>query len=211
MSSRVDCEPVRARCIGRIPTEDWVTWWVMSSFATGNMPSRPSWRLRIDGIRHRRAAVRFTGFAAVGLGVFLTGSALLYGLVSWAHMEAHLAYFLTAIYSIEVNFALNKLVNWRDRPGGIVRQLVSFHATKVVTIIANQVLFAVLLAKGINYMADMVILTALITVVNYLANDRLVFRRQVSGQGIGDLGQRGGQAGRCDGMERAGPGLAPDA
>jgi putative flippase GtrA len=45
----------------------------------------------------------------------------------------------------------------------------------VGTLILNQALFACLLAVHMQRLLDMMLCTALITVVNYVANDRLVF------------------------------------
>jgi putative flippase GtrA/GT2 family glycosyltransferase len=111
----------------------------------------------------------------VGLGVFVAGEALLYALVQFLHLETHVAYLIQAVLSIEANFWLNRTVNWRDRSGSLRHQLVTFHVAKVGTLILNQALFACLLAAHVQYLLDMMICTALITVVNYLANDRLVF------------------------------------
>ena len=119
------------------------------------------------------------GFAVVGLGVFFAGAALLYSLVRYAGIDPHVAYFITAVFSIEASFALNRLVNWRDRPGSLYRQLASFHVTKVATVILNQLLFAALLIVHVEYMIAMVLITGLITGVNYVTNDKFVFRHHV--------------------------------
>lgn len=112
----------------------------------------------------------------MGLVVFLAGEALLYILVQILHVEPHLAYFLQAVLSIEASFWLNRTVNWWDRCGSVRNQLVTFHMAKVGTVVVNQALFAGLLAVHVEYLLAMVVCTALITGVNCVANDRLVFR-----------------------------------
>jgi putative flippase GtrA len=112
----------------------------------------------------------------VGLVVFLAGEALLYILVQILHLEPHLAYLLQTVFSIETSFWLNRTVNWRDRCGSIRHQLVTFHMAKVGTVLVNQALFACLLAVHVEYLLAMMVCTAIISGVNYVANDRLVFR-----------------------------------
>lgn len=124
---------------------------------------------------------RFAGFAAVGLGVFFAAAAILYGLVHYAGIDPHVAYFITAIFSIEASFFLNRYFNWRDRPGSFLRQLIAFHITKTGTLIITQLLFAAFLAVHVQYMVAMVLNTGLITMVNYVSNDRFVFRHRHPG------------------------------
>ena len=52
---------------------------------------------------------------------------------------------------------------------------VRFNAQKTVTIALNLALYAGLLRLGMNYLVANVVLTAVFTVVNYVAGDRLVF------------------------------------
>jgi putative flippase GtrA/glycosyltransferase involved in cell wall biosynthesis len=143
--------------------------------------------------RHRRhllvgrlALSRIAGFGAVGLGVFVGGEALLYGLVHFLHFSPNLAYLIQAITSIEVSFVLNRWLNWGDRGGRLGSQLVSFHLTKAITVPVNQILFASLLGLGVHYLLAMLMCTALITVVNFVANDRLVFARPVPAVGVSE-------------------------
>ena len=130
---------------------------------------------------------RLFGFGAVGLSVFLGGEALLFGLVHYLGLDPHIGYLVVAIVSIETSFVLNRSVNWRDRPGSLSSHLLAFHVTKAATLPINQILFAALLAAHFHYMLAMVVCTALITVVNYISNDRLVFSQKqtlVSGLAI---------------------------
>jgi len=82
----------------------------------------------------RLVSRRLAGFAVVGIAVFLAGAALLFSLVHYLHVEPHVAYFITAIFSVESSFVLNRSLNWRDRPGRLAHQLATFHVAKVATI-----------------------------------------------------------------------------
>jgi putative flippase GtrA/glycosyltransferase involved in cell wall biosynthesis len=137
--------------------------------------ARPSARSQVPAAIRKLNNPRFVGFAAVGLSVFLGGEVLLYGLVHMANLDAHIAYLIVAVVSIETNFVLNRFLNWRDRPGSLRRQYTMFHVTKIGTVILNQVLFAMLLSFDVHYLMAMFICTALITAINYTANDKLVF------------------------------------
>ncbi|HLV97565.1 MAG TPA: GtrA family protein [Ktedonobacterales bacterium] len=118
---------------------------------------------------------RFWGFGLVGLSVLAGGTALLYVLVHFLGVQQNVAYFIQAVVSIEANFVLNRFFNWRDRRGPILTQWLKFHTTKVGTIILNQILFALLTYAGIFYLVATVICTAVITVINFITNDKYVF------------------------------------
>ncbi len=112
----------------------------------------------------------------MGLVVFMAGEAFLFILVQLLHLEPHLAYLLQTVFGIEASFWLNRTVNWRDRCGSIRHQLVTFHVAKVGTVLLSQALFAGLLALHVEYLLAMMVCAAVIAVVNFVANDRLVFR-----------------------------------
>jgi putative flippase GtrA len=82
---------------------------------------------------------------------------------------------MQAIISVELNFACNKLFNWRDRKGALFSQWLRFHTTKVGTILLNQLLFGFLVAHGIYYLLATLIGVALATIINYVINDKFVF------------------------------------
>lgn len=122
--------------------------------------------------------MRFWGFGLVGVGVLLGGIALLYVLVTILHVQQNIAYFIQAGASIEANFLLNRFINWRDRGGSLGRQWLKFHTTKIATVLLNQALFAGLTYIGLHYLLATIICTGIVTVINYLSNDRFVFTTQ---------------------------------
>ena len=76
---------------------------------------------------------------------------------------------------METSFLLNRWLTWRDRNIPFWLAFARFNAQKTVTIALNLALYAGLLRLGVNYLVANVALTAVFTVVNYVAGDRLVF------------------------------------
>jgi dolichol-phosphate mannosyltransferase len=131
----------------------------------------------IEGLLRRLSLLRsrFVGFGLVGIGVMIAGIVLLYTLVKFFKVEQNLAYFIQAVFSIEISFFLNKFINWRDRTGKILPQWIKFHTTKIGTVIFNQALFGCLVYLGIHYLLATLIGVAVSTVINYMTNDKFVF------------------------------------
>ena len=86
-----------------------------------------------------------------------------------------MSYLIQAVASVEASFLLNRWLTWRDRGTPFWLAFARFNAQKVVTIGLNLALYAGLLRLGVNYLVANVVLTAVFTVVNYVAGDRLVF------------------------------------
>src|SRR5260370_16226600 len=112
---------------------------------------------------------RVFGFGLVGLGVMLGGMALIYGLVHYRLVEEHIAYFIQAITCIEANFMLNRWVNWRDRKGAFLPQLIKFHTTKIRTIPFNLLLFPLLISIVLHYLLATLIALLFPTIITYLS------------------------------------------
>jgi putative flippase GtrA len=124
---------------------------------------------------------RFTTFAFIGGAVFVLGlviQALLTGL--W-RIPALATYLIQAVVSVEVSFVLNRWLTWRDRDIAVRTAFARFNAQKIFTIALNSLIYAGLLHAGMNYLVANVVLTAVFTVVNYVAGDVLVFRRAGAG------------------------------
>ena len=122
-----------------------------------------------------RRGARFVIFSTIGGFVFLMGlglQAVLTG--SWQVLPV-VSYLIQAVMSVEASFLLNRWLTWRDRGTPFWRAFTRFNAQKTVTIALNLALYAGLLRLGMNYLVANVVLTAVFTVVNYVAGDRLVF------------------------------------
>jgi putative flippase GtrA/GT2 family glycosyltransferase len=122
-----------------------------------------------------RRGARFVLFSAIGGTVFLMGLGLQALLTGRWHVQPVASYLIQAIVSVEASFLLNRWLTWRDRSTRFWLAFVRFNAQKTVTIALNLALYAGLLRLGMNYLVANVVLTAVFTVVNYVAGDRLVF------------------------------------
>jgi putative flippase GtrA len=155
-------------------------------------PAEPSSATRASGEQERRQArrgrhavapppylerrgARFVVFSAIGGTVFLMGLALQALLTGRWHVLPVVSYLIQAVVSVETSFLLNRWVTWRDRSTPFWLAFARFNAQKTVTIVLNLALYAALLRLGMNYLVANVALTAVFTVVNYVAGDRLVF------------------------------------
>ena len=114
-------------------------------------------------------------FTAIGGSVFLMGIGLQAVLTGRWQMQPLVSYLIQAVVSVETSFLLNRWLTWRDRDTPFWLAFARFNAQKTVTIVLNLVLYAGLLRLGVNYLVANVALTAVFTVVNYVAGDRLVF------------------------------------
>jgi dolichol-phosphate mannosyltransferase len=126
-------------------------------------------------VRRRRELT----FAAVGASVVVVSFAVLFALVSVAGLSPHLAYVVQAVVAIELNFALNDRITWRDARSRTLRELsqrwLRFHVSRVVTIPANQLVFSALVELGCQYLLANAICVAASTSVNYVVGSRWVF------------------------------------
>ena len=122
-----------------------------------------------------RRGARFVVFSAIGGSVFLMGLGLQAVLTGWWHVAPVVSYLVQAVASVEASFLLNRWLTWRDRGTPFWTAFARFNAQKTVTIVLNLALYAGLLRLGVNYLVANVVLTAVFTVVNYVAGDRLVF------------------------------------
>jgi putative flippase GtrA/GT2 family glycosyltransferase len=122
-----------------------------------------------------RRGARFVVFSAIGGFVFLMGLGLQAVLTGRWHVLPTVSYLIQAVASVEASFLLNRWLTWRDRGTPFWLAFARFNVQKVVTIGLNLALYAGLLRLGMNYLVANVVLTAVFTVVNYVAGDRLVF------------------------------------
>jgi putative flippase GtrA len=129
-----------------------------------------------------RRAGRPLRFAAVGAtaGAIQLGLLALLTARGLPAVPANTAAFLLAA---QVNFALSTLVTWRDRvrgqarPAPLLRRWTAFHGSIAGTALLNQAVF--LAARAVlPDLAASALGIALAAGMNYLAQDRVVFRRE---------------------------------
>lgn len=122
---------------------------------------------------------RQLSFAAVGLLVMAVGFVVLAVLIGPCGMNAHLAYLVQALVSVELSFLLSRYWTWRDRRASsradTGREWLRFHTSRMLSIPANQALFSVLLISGCNALVANGWCVTATTVFNYSVSHRLVF------------------------------------
>ncbi len=125
----------------------------------------------------RALNARFVAFGAIGAGVFVMGIGLQILLVRDWHFGPLASYITQGFVSIHVSFLLNRFWTWRDVRVPFFLALVKFDAQKIVTTIANTVIYQGLIGVHLNYVVANVLTTGIFAVVNYLAADNWVFAR----------------------------------
>lgn len=129
----------------------------------------------------RVVKMKIVSFSFVGIVVMIAGIVLLNILVQFVHIEPNLAYFFEGVFSVEINFVLNKVLTWRSRKGSVLLQWIKFNASKIGVFIFNQILFFLLVHFNINYLIAFCLCVVITTVVNYVINDILVFEKEKIG------------------------------
>jgi putative flippase GtrA/glycosyltransferase involved in cell wall biosynthesis len=119
---------------------------------------------------------RFAKFGSVGTAVLLAGLGLLTLLIEVCGLHPSIAYLLTAVFSIETNFLLNKFFVWKDKPGKFWHHWRRFHIARLVTIPLNQLVFNFMIASGFTWIVATLIGQVISTGVNFLGLDQFVFK-----------------------------------
>lgn len=122
---------------------------------------------------------RQLSFAAVGLFVMALGFVMLAVLIGPCGVNAHLAYLVQAVVSVQLSFLLSRYWTWRDRRASsrsdMGREWLRFHTSRLLSIPANQALFSVLLLSGCNALVANGWCVTATTIFNYSVSHRLVF------------------------------------
>ena len=115
-------------------------------------------------------------FALVGL----TGAALDFGILAllvefghWPVLVANIVSFAAALVN---NYFLNKYWTWNDKSRNHHRQFPKFLATSLAGLLINEILMALFLWLGLNYLLAKVIICALVAFWNYLINNFWTFK-----------------------------------
>lgn len=121
-------------------------------------------------------AGRFWKFGLVGGLVAVIGIGLLYAFVEFLKIEENSAYLLQAFICLQLNFNLNHFLTWSERrKGGYWYRWIKFHTSRVLSVILNQILFALLTFLGMHYILACLVCLISVTGFNYFASDRFVF------------------------------------
>jgi putative flippase GtrA len=122
---------------------------------------------------------RQLSFGVVGVSVMALGFLILLVLTGPVGLSPHVAYLIQAVVSVELSFVLSRYWTWEDRRGrtraAALREWRRFHASRIVTVPANQALFSLLILSSASVWMANAICIALTTVVNWLVGHHLVF------------------------------------
>jgi putative flippase GtrA len=122
---------------------------------------------------------RQLSFGVVGVSVMALGFLILLLLTGPAGLSPHVAYLIQAVVSVQLSFLLSRYWTWEDRRGrtraAALREWRRFHASRIVTMPANQALFSLLILSSASVWMANAICIALTTVVNWVVGHHLVF------------------------------------
>jgi putative flippase GtrA len=119
--------------------------------------------------------IRFASFSVVGGSVFLLGLALQAFLVQICRLGSDASYLVQGFVSVQVSFLLNYFWTWRDVQASFWRACYKFNIQKIITTVFNLLIYAGLIALGVNYLIANVTTTAVFTAINYVFGNRWAF------------------------------------
>ena len=122
---------------------------------------------------------RFISFAVIGGGVFLAGLAF-QALLVRAGTGPYGSYAGQALFSIELNFLLNRSITWRDRGAPFWRSCRRFTTQRALLSIPNLLLYSAMVRLGLPWLYANVAVTAVFTVINFFFADRWSFAAAVA-------------------------------
>jgi len=114
-------------------------------------------------------------FSSVGAIVFVLGTAFQWLLIVMGDGKTA-SYIWQALFSIELSFALNRWLTWRDRHVDLVSALIRWNAQKWALTAPNVAAYALLVWLGMNWLVANVLLTIVFTIVNYAGAHLWSFR-----------------------------------
>lgn len=123
----------------------------------------------------RQHGRRFTLFSLVGAAVFVLGTAFQWFLIRLGG-GADLSYAGQAVFSIELSFALNRWLTWRNRELHLLTAAVKWNTQKLAMSVPNFLGYALLVYLGLNWLAANLAITAMFTMINYVGADLWSFR-----------------------------------
>ena len=121
---------------------------------------------------------RLFSFSLIGAFVFVAGTALQW--LTIGRWGSNGSYAIQCIFSVELSYFLNRWFTWRDRD--TPHSLVKWNVQRIGLTIPNWLGYAVLVHFGVPWLAANIAITAVFTVLNYVAGDIWSFRRSHAAQ-----------------------------
>jgi putative flippase GtrA len=114
-------------------------------------------------------------FCFIGAFVFLVGLAIQWVLIHLG-FGATLSYVLRGVVTIELSFALNRVLTWRDRHVDLIGALVKWNAQKLLMAAPDAGAYALLVWLGMNWLTANIVITGVFSVINYASGHLWSFR-----------------------------------
>lgn len=127
---------------------------------------------------------RIGRFSTVGIALTVFGAVFIW-VFEVVGLRTDIGNLLQAVISIELNFLLSDIWTWGDRrhESRLTSKLVRYHLVKFgVTIPLNQLIYIGTLVITQSWLLAYLVSTGVITVINWVAGNRFVFRSQKSGE-----------------------------
>jgi len=126
--------------------------------------------------------MRFARFALAGTSGFVIQVGTLAVLTTLFGVNYMMATLIAVEAAIVSNFIWHQQWTWRDRPGSVVERFVRFNMlTAITSMVGSLVLTAIFVeAFQLNVIASNIASVAILSVINYIGADRLVFRAGVA-------------------------------
>jgi putative flippase GtrA len=154
------------------------------ALSAGSAPSRADGRGVLAGLWGVRR--RLATFAVNGVIVFVVGLALQYALIKFLHLSHVVSYAIQTVFSVQLNFALSRLLTWRDRAVTFAGALVRFNVQQLAAAALAMALYAGLDRLGMHFPVSNLVVTALLAPVTFIVGHRW------------SMAERAGRPGRPD-------------
>ena len=116
---------------------------------------------------------RLFSFSLIGAFVFVSGTALQWATIG--RLGSNGSYAVQCVFSVELSYFLNRWFTWRDRD--TPHSLVKWNLQRVGLTVPNWIGYAALIHLGAPWLVANVTVTAVFTVINYVAGDIWSFRK----------------------------------
>lgn len=115
---------------------------------------------------------RLLAFAANGAVVFVVGLAVQFALIKFLHLSHVVSYVIQTVFSVQLNFALSRLVTWRDRAVPFAGALVRYNVQQLAAAGLGMALYAGLDRLGMHFPESNIAVTLLLTPVTFVLGHR---------------------------------------
>jgi putative flippase GtrA len=141
-----------------------------SALSAASAPSRVDGRGALAGLWGVRW--RLATFAVNGVIVFAAGLALQFALIKFLHLSHVVSYIIQTMFSVQLNFALSRLLTWRDRAVSFAGALARFNVQQLAAAALAMALYAGLDRLGMHFPVSNIVVTALLAPVTFIVGHR---------------------------------------